>query len=70
MDHLGSSHSDDLEEKGLKVMQSDLFMHKQVVTNKLISSCIESLIGTYVKVSINYNKIIFKICINTNLFLL
>lgn len=39
--------------------QSDLFIHKQSVSDKMVADCVESLIGTYVYVCIYMtNKII------------
>lgn len=38
--------------------QSDLFIHKQSVSDKMVADCVESLIGTYVYVSINNNYIL------------
>lgn len=35
--------------------QSDLFIQKQSVSDKMVADCIESLIGTYVYVSMNNN---------------
>lgn len=34
--------------------QSDLFIHKQSVSDKMVADSIESLIGVYVFVSVNY----------------
>lgn len=39
--------------------QSDLFIYKQSVSDKMVADCVESLIGTYVKVSVNNSNIIF-----------
>lgn len=39
--------------------QSDLFIHKQSVSDKMVADSIESLIGTYVKVSLNNSNFIF-----------
>lgn len=42
------------EDNILKVghSQSDLFINKQSVSDKMVADCIESLIGTYVYVSV------------------
>jgi len=43
--------------------QSDIFIHKQSVSDKTVADCVEALIGTYVYVSRNYkNIVIFIIC--------
>lgn len=34
--------------------QSDLFINKQSISDKMVADCVESLIGTYVYVSMNY----------------
>lgn len=39
--------------------QSDLFIYKQSVSDKMVADCVESLIGTYVYVSIVYNNMLF-----------
>lgn len=36
--------------------QSDLFLHKQSVSDKMVADCVESLIGTYVYVSVNNER--------------
>lgn len=52
-----SSDSDgDDEPPKLGHSQSDLFINKQSVSDKMVADGIESLIGTYVYVSVNYNK--------------
>lgn len=38
--------------------QSDLFVQKQSVSDKMVADCVESLIGTYVYVSMNYHYIL------------
>lgn len=46
--------SDSDEEDGVPQIghsQSDLFIHKQSVSDKMVADCVESLIGTYVYVS-------------------
>jgi len=55
--------SDSDEEDGIPQIghsQSDLFLHKQSVSDKMVADCVESLIGTYVYVSM-INKIIYHI---------
>jgi len=55
--------SDSDEEDGIPEIghsQSDLFIHKQSVSDKMVADCVESLIGTYVYVSMT-NKIIYHI---------
>ena len=49
--------SDSDEEDGIPQIghsQSDLFLHKQSVSDKMVADCVESLIGTYVYVSMTY----------------
>lgn len=43
--------------------QSDLFIYKQSVSDKMVADSVESLIGTYVKVSLNNSNILFIILI-------
>jgi len=62
------ANSDD--EVGIPQMghsQSDLFLHKQSVSDKMVADCVESLIGTYVYVSMINNNILY--FFNHNLFL-
>lgn len=47
--------------------QSDLFLHKQSVSDKMVADCVESLIGTYVYVSM-INKIVYYISLITICF--
>lgn len=46
--------SDNNEDNKPKVghSQSDLFINKQSVSDKMVADCVESLIGTYVYVSV------------------
>lgn len=46
--------------------QSDLFIYKQSVSDKMVADCVESLIGTYVYVSIFDNNVLH--FFNYNLF--
>lgn len=55
------SDSDDDDDDGRPQVghsQSDLFIHKQSVSDKMVADCVESLIGTYVYVSMNNNNIL------------
>lgn len=54
MDDLGNLEDTNTSTSELKATQSDIFLYKQIVTDKLVANCLESLIGTYVKVSVNY----------------
>lgn len=42
-----------------KMLPTDIFLHKQLVSDKIVADCIESLIGTYVHVCVINNNIIF-----------
>lgn len=62
--------SDSDEEDGVPQIghsQSDLFIHKQSVSDKMVADCVESLIGTYVYVSMTH-EIIFLIFLITICF--
>lgn len=61
-----SSDSDEGNEPQVGHSQSDLFINKQSISDKMIADCIESLIGTYVYVSVNYTCIIFVIFFYSN----
>lgn len=66
MDDIGN-HEDAINATNileLKTTQSDVYVHKQIVTDKLVANCVESLIGTYVNVSVNYNNKILAINCN------
>jgi len=41
--------------------QSDLFIHKQSVSDKMVADCVEALIGTYVYVCMTNKIILFHI---------
>lgn len=55
---ISDSDDDDDGRPQIGHSQSDLFIHKQSVSDKMVADCVESLIGTYVYVSMN----------NTNIF--
>lgn len=50
--HTSSNNNEGNVVKVVGHSQSDLFINKQSVSDKMVADCIESLIGTYVYVSV------------------
>jgi hypothetical protein len=55
---MSDSDDDDEGRPQMGHSQSDLFIHKQSVSDKMVADCVESLIGTYVYVSVNNSNIL------------
>lgn len=69
LSNMPTSDDENSDSKKVGHSQSDLFLNKQSVSDKMVADCVESLIGTYVFVSIIMDIVLFYV-FNYYLFLL